>query len=232
VVLGLIGDVHGNDLALEAVLGAARRAGAEALLVTGDLVGYYFSPARVLALLNAWQTWTVRGNHEDMLVRARSDNGALTEIDHKYGCGLRLALSDLSCEELDRLCGLPHPLEVEIGGRQILLGHGAPWDNDYYVYPDATADVLERCAAGGHDLVVLGHTHYAMVHRVGATTIVNPGSVGQPRDRRPGAAWALYDTSTGEISLRRESYPVERVVAQAEACDPSHPYLASVLTRT
>lgn len=230
--LGLLGDVHGNDIALEAVLRAARDLGTDGLLVTGDLVGYYFAPGRVLELLSAWQTWTVRGNHEDMLIRARSDLDALTEIEGKYGCGLRHALSALSGDELDRLCNLPHPLDLELGGRRVLLCHGAPWDNDCYVYPDASPDVLERCAAGGHDLVVLGHTHYAMVHRVGATTIVNPGSVGQPRDRRPGAAWALYDTSSGEVTLRREPYAVERVVALASERDPGHPYLATVLTRT
>ena len=53
--VALLGDVHGNELALAAVLEAARAAGAQALLVTGDLVGYYFAPDRVLELLRGWQ---------------------------------------------------------------------------------------------------------------------------------------------------------------------------------
>ena len=232
MLLGLIGDVHGNDVALAAVLAAARAAGAEALLVTGDLVGYYHRPAAVLDLLDAWPYHVVRGNHEDMLARSRTDATALSAVERKYGSGLRTALGELAPAQLDRLCGLPHPLELDLGGRRILLCHGAPWDNDCYVYPDAAADILQRCAAGGHDLVVLGHTHYAMMHRIGATTIVNPGSVGQPRDRQPGAAWALYDTTTGDVSLRREAYPLEPVIAQARARDPALPYLANVLTRT
>jgi putative phosphoesterase len=230
--LALLGDIHGNDLALAAVLAAARDAAAEALLVTGDVVGYYFAPARVLALLNEWQMWMVRGNHEDMLSRARVDSATIDAIEHEYGSGLRAALDQLSPMQIDHLCGLPHPLEIKLGSRRVLLCHGAPWDNNCYVYPDAPAEVLQRCAGGEHDLVVLGHTHHAMVRRVGPTTIANPGSVGQPRDRRPGAAWALYDTVSGEVSLQRESYATERVVAEAQARHPELPYLASVLTRT
>jgi putative phosphoesterase len=228
----LLGDIHGNDLALEAVLAAARNAGAEALLVTGDVVGYYFAPARVLELLNEWRMWMVRGNHEDMLSHARAIPAALDTIEHEYGSALRAALDELSPVQVDHLCGLPHPLDLTFGSRRILLCHGAPWNNDCYVYPDAPAEVLQRCSAAGHDLVVLGHTHHAMIRRVGPTTIANPGSVGQPRDRIPGAAWALYDTTSGEVSLRRESYAMEQIVAEARARDPDLPYLADVLTRT
>lgn len=229
--LALLGDVHGNDLALDAVLAAARAEGAEALLVTGDMVGYYFAPARVLDLLEGWRLWMVRGNHEDMLRDAAADPACLRQYEAQYGSGLRAALETLSPERIQRLASLPHPLEIELGSRRILLCHGAPWDNDHYVYPDAAEDVLQRCAAGGHDLVVLGHTHHAMVRRSGSTAVVNPGSVGQPRDRRSGAAWALYDSDSGDLTLKRESYPVQKIVDMARARAPELPYLAEVLTR-
>jgi predicted phosphodiesterase len=145
---------------------------------------------------------------------------------------MRIALAQLAPGQLDGLCGLPHPLEIALDSHRILLCHGAPWDNDEYIYPDAALEVFERCASGGHHLVVLGHTHHAMALRVGATAIVNPGSVGQPRDRRPGAAWALYDTATGEVFLRCEPYASERVADEARFRDPALPYLADVLTRT
>jgi putative phosphoesterase len=231
VLVALLGDIHGNDLALEAVLDAASAAGAQALLVTGDLVGYYYRPAAVLALLDGWSCHVVRGNHEDMLARVRADAAALDGVELKYGSGLRTALVQIAPAQIDWLCSLPHPLELALGSHRILLCHGAPWNNDDYVYPDAPPEVLEHCAAGGHDLVVLGHTHHAMVRRVGASAIVNPGSVGQPRDRRPGAAWALYDTVTGDASLRREPYALERVADEARSRDPALPYLADVLTR-
>ncbi len=231
MLIALLGDVHGNDLALEAVLDAARAAGAQVLLVTGDLVGYYHRPAAVLALLEGWRYYMVRGNHEDMLASSRVNSVTLDAIERRYGCGMRIALTELAPRQLDELCGLPHPLELAFDSHRILLCHGAPWDNDAYIYPDAVHEVLERCASGGHHLVVLGHTHHAMALHVGPTAIVNPGSVGQPRDRRPGAAWALYDTATGEVSLRREAYASERVADEARFRDPGLPYLADVLTR-
>ncbi len=232
MLLGLIGDIHGNDAALRAILVAAREANVQALLVTGDLAGYYHHPDAVLDLLEDWTCHIVRGNHEDMLSRARTSAGALEEAEKKYGSAIRTTLAVLTPAQLDRVCNLPHPLELELGGRRILLCHGAPWDNDQYVYPDAAPELLQRCAVVGHDLIVLGHTHYAMLHHIGRTTIVNPGAAGQPRDRRPGAAWALYDTASGEIFLRRETYDPGPIIMHARERDPGLPYLANVLTRT
>ena len=229
--LALIGDIHGNSAALRAVLARAAVERADALLVTGDLVGYYFDPQGVLELLEPWRRHTVRGNHEDMLAAARRDRAVLESIGKSYGSGLQIALDGLEAETLDALCSLPHPLEIELDGARILLCHGAPWDNDAYVYPDADAALFARCAASGHDIVVLGHTHYPMARTVNGSLIVNPGSVGQPRNRRPGAHWALLDTKTREVDLRCEQYDRTSLTAEARRRHPDLPYLAEVLDR-
>jgi predicted phosphodiesterase len=91
--------------------------------------------------------------------------------------------------------------------------------------------MLRRCAETGHDVVVLGHTHHPMVARVDGTLVVNPGSVGQPRDRIPGAAWAILDTERRAVTFRREPYDVEAVAAQAARRDPDLPHLSAVLSR-
>lgn len=230
--IGLLGDIHGNALALQAVLAVAETEGVEHLLVTGDLVGYYFAPDKVLELLEPWDRHIVRGNHEDMLTAARRYPALLPEIEKKYGSGLRIALDCLAEEQLDMLCNLPHPAQVAIDGRRLLLCHGTPWDNNEYVYPDADAALLVRCASPGIDMVILGHTHYPMVREIGATMIVNPGSVGQPRNRTPGAQWALYDSVTLTVSLRCESYDHCAVAEEARRRHPNHPYLSNVLERT
>jgi putative phosphoesterase len=229
--LALLGDVHGNHLALRAVLSAATRHGVEGLLVTGDLVGYYSWPKEVLEMLAPWSLHVVRGNHEVMLAPARQDPGYLRRIDEKYGNGLRVALDSLVPAQLHWLENLPHPLRLELGGCQILLCHGAPWDMDCYIYPDAAVSLLERCASEGADIVILGHTHHAFQARCGRTLVVNPGSVGQPRDRQPGAAWALLDTATREVTPFRENYDIAQVVAHARLAQPAVPYLAEVLCR-
>jgi Icc-related predicted phosphoesterase len=81
VKLALLGDIHGNHLALQVVLGAASSAGAECLLVTGDLVGYYYAPSEVLKMLRVWDRHVVRGNHEDMLHSVRSEPDLLLQVD-------------------------------------------------------------------------------------------------------------------------------------------------------
>lgn len=229
--LGLLGDIHGNHLALRAALAAAASSGVERLLVTGDLVGYYFAPREVLELLQSWDRHVVRGNHEDMLDDARNDPEFLANVEARYGSGLRLALEQLNETQVDELCALPHPLELGIDGCNILLCHGAPWDNDCYVYPDASPELLERCADQGFDLVVTGHTHYPMQQRVGATLVVNPGSVGQPRNRQPGAHWALFDTSARSLEFHCERYEFSPLVQECRRRHPELPYLAEVLTR-
>ena len=230
--LALLGDIHGNHIALEAVLDAARRLRVDRLLVTGDIVGYYFWPAEVMEMLLPWDKIVVRGNHEDMLARARGSTEFLAQIDRRYGRGLRLAIECLSSEQLDWLESLPHPLEVETDAGRILLCHGTPWDLNAYLYPDTETGLLRRCADTGHDLVVLGHTHYPMERKSENCRIVNPGSVGQPRDRRPGAQWAMLDTDSNEIAFFLEEYDPTPVLDAARELQPDIPYLQEVLLRT
>lgn len=230
--LALLGDIHGNDLALQAVLDSASSFGVEALLVTGDLVGYYYSPLEVLKLLHKWNKYIVRGNHENMLNAARADTSYLEKVDARYGSGLRVAIEQLDNEQIDELCSLPHPLELEIDGCKILLCHGAPWDNDCYVYPDAKQDLLDRCAIQKFDLVVLGHTHHPMSHQIGETLLINPGSVGQPRNRKPGAQWALFDTNNRSLEFHHVEYDSSALLKECQQRHPELPYLADVLVRT
>ena len=230
--LALIGDIHGNDLALKAVLEAASAAHVDRLLVTGDLVGYYFSPLQVLDLLSGWDRDVVRGNHEEMLSKAQNDFAYLAKVTARYGSGVRVAIDQLNSKQLDELCALPHPLELDIDGVRVLLCHGAPWNLDQYIYPDADPGLTARCAPENYDLVVMGHTHYPMLKRIGKTAVVNPGSVGQPRDRKPGACWALFDTEDQMIELRRESYDSSDLVRECQLRHPVLPYLSEVLQRT
>jgi putative phosphoesterase len=216
---------------LRSVLDAASSSGAESLLLTGDLVGYYFEPLKVLELLQPWGRHVVRGNHEDMLKRARSDSGFLAQVDTRYGTGLRTAIEQLSEKQLDELCSLPHPLDLVIDGCRILLCHGSPWNNDQYIYPDAQPELLERCAVQDFDLVVMGHTHYPMQRKIGDTLVVNPGSVGQPRNRQPGAHWALFDTATRSVEFHCEQYDSSGLVQECQQRHPELPYLAEVLIR-
>lgn len=230
--LGLLGDIHANHLALSAVLSAATRQGVECLLITGDIVGYYFFPREVLTFLEPWSKFMVRGNHEDMLHRSMTDVGELASITLRYGSGIQLALDQLSEKECEKLTELPHPLALTLGGRNILLCHGAPTDINKYIYPNSDLTAIKNHVTESTDLVVLGHTHYPMLRQLSDTTrLVNPGSVGQPRNGCTGACWASYDTENNKVTLHCEDYDHSQVQNEARIRHPELPYLAEVLSR-
>jgi predicted phosphodiesterase len=183
----------------------------------------------MLALLDQWPWQGIRGNHEAMLER-HLDGVDREAIHRRYGSGIAIA-AQMPDAARGRLLGLPPRMELEIDGRRVLLCHGSAWDPDHYVYPDAPEEEIRRMASGGEDLVVFGHSHYPALWRVGGTVIVNPGSVGQPRDRKPGACWAMWDTRSMDVVLRRTAFDTAPVAARARQFDPHLPYLADVLTR-
>ncbi|BDW85771.1 metallophosphoesterase family protein [Roseicyclus marinus] len=230
----VLSDIHGNATALEAVLRAAASRGAEHIINAGDLIGYYHQPERVLSLLAEWPMDCVRGNHENMLQRAIKDPAFLADCTARYGSGLARAIEWLRPAQIEWLLDLPAITQFQRGRFRVLLAHGTPKDVDEYLYPDASEEKLEQVEAAcgqGVDLLVLGHTHYQKLWDRSALRILNPGSVGQPRDRVPGAAWALLDTESGEIDLYRQAYDSVPVADAARRLDPAQPYLWTVLER-
>ena len=230
--LGLLGDIHGNAAALSAVLEQARISGVDALCLTGDFVGYYHEPKQVLEMTSPWKFWAVRGNHEDMLFEAKTDSQKAAIFRKKYGSGIDRAIGELDDSQLSFLEQLPETLEIGFDQVSVLLAHGAPWSTDAYLYPDADDALWNRVAECAADYIILGHTHYQMTRRVDGKLIINPGSVGQPRDRVPGAAWTILDTDSGNIEHRRESYDIAALTERTKKLEPDLPYLWNVLTRT
>lgn len=230
--IAVVGDVHGNLPALEAVARAATAEGVDAWLCLGDVVGYYYWPAECLALLEDKGALFIAGNHERFLAEARSDASRLARLTAKYGHGLAVALEALPDSALDRVLSWPERRTEWRAGRRWDLCHGAPWDGDAYVYPDASSETRTRLLAGPADMVLFGHTHHPVLWDRDGRIALNPGSAGQPRDRIPGACWALIDLDGGQASLRREKYDLSPVLAECRRRDPDLPYLQDVLTRT
>jgi len=202
----VISDVHGNLAALRAVLDAEPW---DELVCLGDLVGYGPRPAACVDLVREAGAVLVQGNHdravtEAVLPRCHPAFSSLAEPT------LRLARADLGPEELGFLRGLPRWSFLDRDGFRGLLVHAAPSDPLYrYLGPEDPAWQTEADRADA-DLFLVGHTHLQFLVRVGEVTIVNPGSVGQPKDGRPEAAYALLED--GEIALRRARYPIEDTV--------------------
>jgi len=229
--IAILSDIHGNSVALAAVLAEVTDAGIDQLFVLGDFVGYYYSPDKVLAQLSKFTTAMVRGNHETMMEVSQHDEEAKAKVRAKYGSGVSQALEKLSAEQVRALLALPETATVIIDGVTFLLCHGSPWDNNEYIYPDASEEVLRRCAAEKADFVLLGHTHRPFLYTHDGTVVLNPGSVGQPRDIGNLASWAVIDTANRSVVQRRTSFDTALVAEEAGRIDPGVPYLVEVLTR-
>jgi putative phosphoesterase len=228
---GLISDIHGNDVALKAVLAEAKRLKVSELIFLGDIVGYYYKPKECLAMLSDWDVTYIRGNHEIMMRDMILGKLKNQDVINKYGNGLKIACLQLSEDQIEFLINLPDSQILDIGSKKVLACHGTPWDKNAYLYPDSPSDILSRCNSKEFDFLLTGHTHYQMVKKLSKTTVVNPGSIGQQRERNPGAAWATIDFESGLINLQRQGYELSNLIKQVEVHDPQSTYLKEVLTR-
>lgn len=220
--VALLADVHANSVALRAVLEDADRRGARDVIVAGDLIGYGPDPEGCVALLAERGAVAVAGNHElrvlDRLPASRFS--ALANRSHEVTC------AGLAADTRDYLESLP--LARSVG--RFHVAHGSLSDPEEYVTRRSRARELLgelTTAAPGADVLVLGHTHHQW--RVGAAggrpdrdgapprraQLVNPGSVGQSRqrERRPLARYALVDLAGSGVTFRAIPYDVGATVA-------------------
>lgn len=122
----------------------------------------------------------------------------------------------ISGENLKFLWSLPNQKLVDLQGHRIKIVHGSPFDLlEEYIYPDKQFNPVDY-QLDGEDLLILGHTHHQMVKEVSSFSMVNPGSIGQPRDAYGFACFAIYDSLTRDIHLRRLEYDTTRMIRAIE----------------
>lgn len=230
--IALLSDIHANAHALRAVLKAAEEKNVEKLLCCGDYIGYYHEPEKVIALLDEWDWIGVSGNHEAMLLNWLN-NKDKKEIKNKYGSGISIAAKKLTNNTAIRLYKMESVRKLNIGNYKIILCHGSPWDRDFYVYPDSNKETIDKMFNydSDFDILIYGHTHYPFKIVRNNRILINPGSVGQPRDRKQGASWALWDTETHDVEFFRENYEINKIVDLCTKYDPELNYLVDVLIR-
>jgi putative phosphoesterase len=230
VKIAILSDIHGNDVALQAVMEELKRLEIEHLFVLGDIVGYYYHPDRILDMLAVWNLDMIKGNHEQLLSQS-FDSKKASELLKKYGSGFEAAKQVLTTEQIQFLLKLPDRKTVIIDDIQFELCHGSPWDRDTYIYPDCRSEELDRCKIDGADFVLMGHTHYPFVTVRKGTVIANVGSVGQARDQGGTSSWALIDTTNRSLVFKKTKFDVSAVALEAKMMDPHLTYLTEVLFR-
>jgi putative phosphoesterase len=231
MLIGVLSDIHGNGDALEAVLKNAREEKVEHLLILGDLIGYYYDSEEVFNLLDNWNKTIIRGNHEKMFIDMLMNVTDSEAIRNKYGSALHLAIERLSAERIEEITKLKVTEHITIEKITVQMFHGSPWDEEMYVYPDASIDVLKRCENNGVDYVLLGHTHYPFLYKGAQSTVINPGSVGQSRIKGGVADWGVLNTSNHVYRQKSTAYPTKRMKERVQMIDPGVAYLRTILDR-
>jgi diadenosine tetraphosphatase ApaH/serine/threonine PP2A family protein phosphatase len=225
----ILADMHGNWHALSAVLGHAGERGFDAALILGDLVGYGASPNEVVTSLKELPvpTFFVRGNHDKVAAGLTDGQG----FNPTALSAARWTQAQLSEENLQLVRELPvGPTTVESG---LVICHGSPLDEDEYLLSTDQADEIFESMPS--NWTFFGHTHLPSMFRrteegieaslldedqqtlrlvVGGDYLLNPGSVGQPRDRDPRASYMLLDTRTSLLAHFRVSYPIDEAQQQ------------------
>lgn len=196
--LGAISDIHGNLPAFEAVLNDMPTV--EHVVCAGDVVGYNPWPQACVDLVRERGIPCVSGNHDRAVARATG-----FRFNQMAQAGVEYASEELAEGALEWLRTLP-TTTTRLDG-QVRIVHGHPDDPDRYTYPSEFSTSM----LSGESLLVLGHTHIQHAETFEAGIVLNPGSVGQPRDGDPRAAYAVVDLTAGEVDLRRVKYDIERV---------------------
>ncbi|MDO9096608.1 MAG: YfcE family phosphodiesterase [Candidatus Methanoperedens sp.] len=205
MLVGLIADVHSNAVALKAVLSALAESGVERILHVGDIVGYNPYPNETIELFKRNNIISISGNHDRALV-----TGDTSGFNPYAKAALEWTMKVVLPDNSGYIKGLKNIESITIDEKRLVLVHGSPYDIDEYVYPEKV--MPELLSAANADILVLGHTHIQFKREYLEGIIVNPGSVGQPRDGNPDAAFALLDTDSGKIELERIRYDIEKVI--------------------
>jgi len=213
----ILGDIHGNLEALDAVLEDAAKLGVDSYVCVGDLVGYNANPAECLERIRSLDAVTVRGNHDHYC----SHDESLDDFHPLAANVVDWTRRQLSSEEIQYL----RDLRMVRGVNGFTIVHSTLDMPEKWGYVFDSLDAEANFNYQPTSVCFHGHTHVPVVYqkhgsvnkseyatlqvRLGEKYFVNVGSVGQPRDGDPRAAYAVYDLEKGEIELRRMAYDIE-----------------------
>ncbi|MBO7483264.1 MAG: metallophosphoesterase family protein [Kiritimatiellae bacterium] len=228
MLYAIISDIHANLEALERVLADAKACGAERVVCLGDVVGYGPRPAETLARVRSACSAVVAGNHDDA-VSGRMDASDFIDL---AGDAVRRHRDSLAPDAVAWLRSLPYSVRID----GALAVHGDATDPQSFNYVESTDDAAANFAADSAQLIFTGHTHTPRIFLTGGSGavyaiapqdfamedgkryIVNPGSVGYPReaDGKCMSSYVLFDSSERTVCYRFLPFSVASVMQRGQ----------------
>lgn len=223
IKIALLGDVHANLPALEAVLSHAKKNGAAAFWNIGDFVGYGPFPDQVVKKTQKNKFISIIGNYDLKVLNFPKKDKKWRKKKHPLKwLAFKWAYDNLSDKSRKFLSSLPEQKILEVGDKKFLLVHASPASNEELLEPDTSqkrllelSQLAESTYGSGFAAIIFGHSHQAFTRKVGDTYFVNTGSVGRSDDGDPRAAYALLQVHSKGIRCQhfRVEYDVDKAVA-------------------
>lgn len=209
----ILSDIHANWYALEAILANENY---DTLIFLGDAVDFGPNPKECVRFLmdsSSGRFHGVRGDHDHALAYGincvcSKELRELSSRTREWGEGF------ITGKEVGFLRRLPFNSRITLDGFNFYLAHGSPDDGLYRNAVSDTEGFEIENEFDDTDFILAGHSHKPYLKRLGRTTILNPGSVGQPRDFNPRASYAVIQD--GEATIKRVKYDIERTVKDLE----------------
>lgn len=236
--LAVFSDIHGNLEALEAALATEPMSSADRAVCLGDVIGYGADPSACLARVRERAEFVLLGNHESAVANPEE----LAYFNGYARTALEWTRSQLSPEEVSFVKGLPRSRRES---PDFLFVHSSPGRPEDWVYVVGLESARPEMDTFSESLCFIGHSHIPLAVEVGPDEpaqviefpfrvqpgkryLINVGSVGQPRDRDPRGAFALYDSDEKQVSIHRVEYSIERAKEKILAAQLP-PFLAARL---
>jgi putative phosphoesterase len=212
--VALIGDIHANLPALEAVLAHARQKPVDAIWNLGDFVGYGAYPEAAIQTMRATNAISIVGNYDLKVLKVpKKAEEWKKRMDPDKWLAFKWTYDHLSQDSRAYLKALPVQYRLEAAGLRILLTHGSPAAITEHLTPDTPEDRLVTLAGLAQAEVILcAHSHIPFTRPVGSALFINPGSVGRPDDGDPRASYAVlcFQSSHCEVELQRIPYDTQQ----------------------
>lgn len=211
--IALISDIHGNYDALKAVLKNIKKLKIDKVYCLGDIVNYYYEPHKCIDVFIKKKIKSIKGNHENILFKTLKNNKKKKYYSKIYGHSININIEKLRGKHITFLKKTKKKITIKIKNLKIILAHGSPWSANTYVYPNFTTKIKNRLAKYKADYIFLGHSHIPMNIKINSkTSIINPGSVGQPRNKCNNACWAIFDTEKQTVNFIQTKYKKKKLI--------------------
>lgn len=220
--IAFLSDIHGNAVALDAVLEDINRRKADKIIVLGDLSYRGPEPKRALDIVKSLHTDVIKGNADEWVVRGIKEGEVAQSAFSMMNKERDWIYKKMDEESIRYLNELPTEIRIDVENVKIHAFHATPTSLFDIVQPfESDKALLEKMMAGGADLFVYAHIHRPFIRYIEGKCLINIGSVGLPFDGLAKSSYAMVDIKSGsfQTSIVRVNYDLETVIKQYEESD-------------